>query len=214
MSGRGRAGEWAGPSRGVGRAEVSLQVVYLRGHDGLVYAAPIQMRLSMKSYSFIRENAYKVLYPWHKDDTSGEGLWGESCRLDCCPAPSPRACRVVRRADGANCGQLFTVPLLPVCTHPPLSGQISQVGVATLFQGLSHSCSLPLPCRKPGSINWVNVVIYFVQVTDCQPVSEYFYSYIYSHSFSIFLSSYRRYFLVCLCTAMPSIQPPCSESLE
>ena len=29
----------------------------------------------MKSYSFIRENAYKVLYPWHKDDTSGPAVW-------------------------------------------------------------------------------------------------------------------------------------------
>ena len=28
----------------------------------------------MKSYSFIRENAYKVLYPWHKDDSSGS-VW-------------------------------------------------------------------------------------------------------------------------------------------
>ena len=29
----------------------------------------------MKSYSFIRENAYKVLYPWHKDDTTGPAVW-------------------------------------------------------------------------------------------------------------------------------------------
>ena len=31
----------------------------------------LQLRLSMTSYSFIRENAYKVLHPWHKDDESG-----------------------------------------------------------------------------------------------------------------------------------------------
>ena len=29
----------------------------------------------MKSYSFIRENVYKVLYPWHKDDKSGPAVW-------------------------------------------------------------------------------------------------------------------------------------------
>ena len=29
----------------------------------------------MKSYSFIRENAYKVLYPWDKDDRHGPALW-------------------------------------------------------------------------------------------------------------------------------------------
>lgn len=29
------------------------------------------MRVVMKSYSFIRENAYKVLYPWNKDDENG-----------------------------------------------------------------------------------------------------------------------------------------------
>jgi sterol O-acyltransferase len=34
-----------------------------------------QIRLLMKSYSFIRENAYKVLYPWHKDDKEGPAVW-------------------------------------------------------------------------------------------------------------------------------------------
>jgi len=34
-----------------------------------------QMRLCMKSYSFIRENAYKVLHPWQKDDKSGPAVW-------------------------------------------------------------------------------------------------------------------------------------------
>lgn len=29
----------------------------------------------MKSYSFIRENAYKVLYPWNKDDHDGPAVW-------------------------------------------------------------------------------------------------------------------------------------------
>jgi sterol O-acyltransferase len=29
----------------------------------------------MKSYSFIRENAYKVVYPWSKDDDSGPAHW-------------------------------------------------------------------------------------------------------------------------------------------
>lgn len=29
----------------------------------------------MKSYSFVRENAYKVIYPWHKDDDTGPALW-------------------------------------------------------------------------------------------------------------------------------------------
>ena len=34
-----------------------------------------QLRWTMKSYSFIRENAYKVLYPWHKDDQEGPAVW-------------------------------------------------------------------------------------------------------------------------------------------
>ena len=29
----------------------------------------------MKGYSFIRENAYKVLYPWSKDDKFGPAEW-------------------------------------------------------------------------------------------------------------------------------------------
>ena len=36
-----------------------------------------QMRITMKSYSFIRENAYKVLYPWNKDDDDGPAVWYE-----------------------------------------------------------------------------------------------------------------------------------------
>ena len=35
----------------------------------------LQLRLSMKSYSFVRENAYKVLYPWNKDDEEGPAVW-------------------------------------------------------------------------------------------------------------------------------------------
>ena len=31
----------------------------------------------MKTYSFVRENAYKVLYPWNKDDTTGPAVWYE-----------------------------------------------------------------------------------------------------------------------------------------
>jgi sterol O-acyltransferase len=34
-----------------------------------------QIRLLMKSYSFIRENAYKVVYPWHKEDKEGPAVW-------------------------------------------------------------------------------------------------------------------------------------------
>lgn len=29
----------------------------------------------MKSYSFVRENAYKVLYSWSKDDDHGPAVW-------------------------------------------------------------------------------------------------------------------------------------------
>ena len=35
----------------------------------------LQVRLSMKSYSFVRENAYKVLYPWKTTDTEGPPVW-------------------------------------------------------------------------------------------------------------------------------------------
>ena len=31
----------------------------------------------MKSYSYIRENVPKVLYPWHKDDEYGPAVWYE-----------------------------------------------------------------------------------------------------------------------------------------
>ena len=34
-----------------------------------------QLRWTMKSYSFIRENVYKVLHPWHKDDETGPAVW-------------------------------------------------------------------------------------------------------------------------------------------
>ena len=33
-----------------------------------------QLRLCLKSYSFLRENCYKVLYPWNKDDDSGPAV--------------------------------------------------------------------------------------------------------------------------------------------
>jgi sterol O-acyltransferase len=36
-----------------------------------------QLRFCFKTYAFIRENAYKVLYPWHKDDTDGPASWYE-----------------------------------------------------------------------------------------------------------------------------------------
>lgn len=34
-----------------------------------------QLLFSLKSYSFIRENAYKVMYPWHKDAEYGPAVW-------------------------------------------------------------------------------------------------------------------------------------------
>ncbi|XP_064401789.1 sterol O-acyltransferase 1-like [Halichondria panicea] len=34
-----------------------------------------QLRLSMKTYSYVRENAYKVIYPWNKEDQSGPAVW-------------------------------------------------------------------------------------------------------------------------------------------
>ncbi|XP_019851229.1 PREDICTED: sterol O-acyltransferase 1-like [Amphimedon queenslandica] len=36
-----------------------------------------QFRMFMKNYSFVRENAYKVLYPWSKDDKTGPAVWYE-----------------------------------------------------------------------------------------------------------------------------------------
>jgi len=50
----------------------------------------------MKSYSFIRENAYKVVHPWNKDDKSGilmslgYGLQLKSCEFS--SWQSPRSC--------------------------------------------------------------------------------------------------------------------------
>ena len=40
-----------------------------------IHVYPQQVRLSMKSYSFVRENAYKVLYPWKTTDTEGPHKW-------------------------------------------------------------------------------------------------------------------------------------------
>lgn len=34
-----------------------------------------QLRFTMKSYSFVRENAYKVIHPWNKDDETGPAIW-------------------------------------------------------------------------------------------------------------------------------------------
>ena len=40
-----------------------------------IHGLLLQVRLSMKSYSFVRENAYKVLYPWKATDTEGPPEW-------------------------------------------------------------------------------------------------------------------------------------------
>ena len=29
----------------------------------------------MKSYSFVRENSYKVIHPWNKEDETGPAVW-------------------------------------------------------------------------------------------------------------------------------------------
>lgn len=36
-----------------------------------------QVRIVMKSYSFVRENVCKVLRPWGKDDREGPASWYE-----------------------------------------------------------------------------------------------------------------------------------------
>ncbi len=42
-----------------------------------------QMRLVMKSFSFIRENSTKLMHPWHKDDEDGPSVWYER-QMDPC----------------------------------------------------------------------------------------------------------------------------------
>ncbi len=35
----------------------------------------MQLRFSLKSYSFIRENGVKVIRPWNKEDADGPHIW-------------------------------------------------------------------------------------------------------------------------------------------
>lgn len=59
----------------------SFYFVWFAMHE--IHIAPIprlvvyieQIRLSMKMYSFVRENSSKVLHPWHKDDDFGPAVW-------------------------------------------------------------------------------------------------------------------------------------------
>lgn len=53
---------------------ISIVNVDLSPIPALVLALE-QLRFSLKSYSFIRENAEKVLHPWRKDDEEGPPLW-------------------------------------------------------------------------------------------------------------------------------------------
>ena len=43
----------------------------------IFFGLHFQFRMFMKNYSFVRENAYKVLYPWNKDDKTGPAVWYE-----------------------------------------------------------------------------------------------------------------------------------------
>ena len=93
---------------------------------GYVWCA--QLRFTMKSYSFIRENAYKVLHPWNKDDNSGNPLWLKAQCLTQCKCTSYsctcRSCTVVCWSDGASGRLLLAVSLLSLCPDCPLQRQL------------------------------------------------------------------------------------------
>ena len=47
-----------------------------RGYSSNTDFLPLQLILCMKWISFVYENGYKVVYPWHKEDESGTVLQG------------------------------------------------------------------------------------------------------------------------------------------
>ena len=78
----------------------------------------------MKSYSFIRENVYKVLHPWNKDDDSGNSLWLLSHTSVNAYYHMHRSCSVVCWSDGASGRLLFAISLLSLCPYCPLQRQL------------------------------------------------------------------------------------------
>ena len=128
-------------------------------------SCPFQLRLSMKSYSFVRENAYKVLYPWHKEDSSGS-VWLLPPSVGGTPdslCVLPRPCSVVQRADGSQSGLLPPVPLLPLRSNPPLQRPLPKVGKLSPCIVTTLSVLLISFSRKSG--NWKHAIVYFLQVS-------------------------------------------------
>ena len=117
----------------------------------------------MKSYSFIRENAYKVLYPWNKDDDHGAAVWYEG-------QMSPKV------ASFSQYLYFIIAPTMLYRDHYPryAGKENSELLYSTnLSLSLSFSmfllCSLLFACtcmhfRNKGRIRWRYVLVYFIQV--------------------------------------------------
>jgi len=118
----------------------------------------------MKSYSYIRENVYKVLHPWNKDDESGilaqlhhwalaDGLTHHQTCYSSSDVPTytlhhlvshvhtpRRSCSVVCWPDGASGWLLFTLLLFPVLSHPPVQRQLPQVRGEVMLRAIHCMC--------------------------------------------------------------------------
>ena len=104
----------------------------------------------MKSYSFIRENAYKVLYPWDKDDRHGPALWYAG-------QMQPKVASFHQYLYF-----LFAPTMLYRDYYPRL---VICVPTLSIIIHLSHfNASMH---RNEGRINWKYVIIYFIQVHKC-----------------------------------------------
>ena len=100
----------------------------------------------MKSYSFIRENAYKVLYPWNKDDEEGRSPCGR------CPKLAyiywltpliPRTCCMVCWSAGAQGGVVLEISLFPLQSNSALQRPLPEVS-----QSVSQCVGLVIGFRE------------------------------------------------------------------
>ena len=112
----------------------------------------------MKTYSFVRENAYKVLYPWNKDDTTGPAVWYEG-------QMSPRVGSFYQYLYFLFC------PTLLYRDHYPRYLKIVRKmnifnyycnGWSCMYYGPTLSCLL---FRIPGPINWSKVLMHLACVS-------------------------------------------------
>ena len=127
----------------------------------------------MKTYSFVRETAKKILTPWNKDDTTGTRLslegrgggggGGEGGRGKEIMYHVSRPSCILCWPDGTSSWHHSPLPLLPVCTHVAVQGQVPKV--RDMMRLMVDYIQLILHARNNGSINWKNVIAYAAQVS-------------------------------------------------